>query len=56
LISMHSDSPKQIEPLIGEAVQCVIHIARTQEGRRIAEIVELLGYEDGKYITQTVGV
>ena len=55
LISMHSDSPKKIEPLIGEAVQCVIHIARTQEGRRIAEIVELLGYEDGKYITQTVG-
>jgi type IV secretion system protein VirB11 len=55
LISMHPDSPKQIEPLIGEAVQCVIHIARTQEGRRVAEIIEILGYEDGKYITQTVG-
>ena len=55
LISMHPDSPKQIEPLIGEAVHCVIHIARTQEGRRVAEIVEILGYEDGKYITQTVG-
>ena len=55
LISMHPDSPKQIEPLIGEAVHCIIHIARTQEGRRVAEIVEILGYEDGKYITQTVG-
>ena len=55
LISMHPDSPKQIEPLIGEAVHCVIHIARTQEGRRVAEIVEILGYEDGKYLTQTVG-
>ena len=55
LISMHPDSPKQIEPLIGEAVQCVIHIARTPEGRRIAEIVEILRFEDGKYITQTAG-
>jgi P-type conjugative transfer ATPase TrbB len=55
LISMHPDSPKQIEPLIGEAVQYVIHIARTQEGRRVSEIVEIIGYEDGKYITQTVG-
>jgi type IV secretion system protein VirB11 len=52
---MHPDSPKQIEPLIGEAVQCVIHIARTPEGRRVAEIVEILRFEDGKYITQTVG-
>jgi len=55
LISMHSDAPKHIEPLIAEAVQCVIHIARTPEGRRVAEIVEILGYEDGKYLTQTVG-
>ena len=55
LISMHPDSPKQIEPLIGEAVHCVIHIARTPEGRRIAEIVEILRFEDGQYISQTVG-
>jgi P-type conjugative transfer ATPase TrbB len=33
LISMHPDSPKPIEPLIGEAVQVVVHIARTPEGR-----------------------
>jgi type IV secretion system protein VirB11 len=55
LISMHPDSPKQIEPLIGEAVQYVIHIARTPEGRRVAEIVEIPRFEDCKYITQTVG-
>ena len=55
LISMHPDSPKQIEPLIGEAVHCVIHIARTPEGRRVAEIVEILRFEDGQYLTQTVG-
>jgi type IV secretion system protein VirB11 len=55
LISMHPDSPKHIEHLIGEAVHYVIHIARTPEGRRVSEIIEILGYEDGKYITQTVG-
>ena len=55
LISMHPDAPKHIEPLIGEAVHYVIHIARTPEGRRVSEIVAIRGYEDGKYITQTVG-
>ena len=56
LISMHPDAPKQIEPLISEAVQLVIHIARSQDGRRVEEIVEIQGYEDGHYLTQTVGV
>lgn len=56
LISMHPDSPKHIEPLIGEAVQLIVHIARTQEGRRVTEIIEIQGFEDGKYITKTVGV
>jgi type IV secretion system protein TrbB len=55
LISMHPDSPKQIEPLIGEAVQFVIHIARTQEGRRVTEILEILRFEAGHYITHSVG-
>jgi type IV secretion system protein VirB11 len=50
LISMHPDSPKPIEPLIGEAVHVVVHIARTQEGRRVQEIIEVSGYKDGQYI------
>ena len=56
LISMHPDAPKHIEPLISEAVQLVIHIARSQDGRRVEEIVEIQGYENGHYLTQTVGV
>jgi type IV secretion system protein VirB11 len=56
LISMHPDAPKHIEPLISEAVQLVIHIARSQDGRRVEEIVEIQGYEDGHYHTQTVGI
>jgi P-type conjugative transfer ATPase TrbB len=51
LISMHPDSPKPIEPLIGEAVQVVVHIARTPEGRRVQEILEVSGYHNGQYIT-----
>ena len=54
LISMHPDSPKPIEPLIGEAVHRVVHIARTAEGRRVQEILEVSGYAGGQYITQSL--
>lgn len=49
LISMHPDAPRPIEPLIGEAVHLLVHIARTSEGRRVQEILEVKGYEDGRY-------
>ncbi len=54
LISMNTEPPKPIEPLIGEAVHVVVHIARTQEGRRVQEILEVSGYKDGHYITAKV--
>ena len=54
LISMHPDSPKPIEPLIGEAVHIIVHIARTPEGRSVQEILEVCGYENGHYVTQTM--
>lgn len=56
LISMHPDSPKPIEPLIGEAVHLIVHIARTPEGRRIEEILEVSGFEHGRYLTRTLGL
>jgi type IV secretion system protein VirB11 len=49
LISMHPDSPRPIEPLIGEVVHVVVHIARTPAGRRVEEIIEIAGYVDGHY-------
>lgn len=52
LISMHPDSPTPIEPLIGEAVHLIVHIARTPEGRRVQEIIEVSGFENGRYITK----
>src|SRR3546814_2170121 len=48
LISMHPDSPRPIEPLIGDAVHLIVHIARTPEGRRIESILEVGGFVDRK--------
>lgn len=49
LVSRNKSAPAEIEPLIGEAVHVVISIARTPEGRRIQEILEVSGYENGRY-------
>ena len=54
LISRNESAPAEIEPLIGEAVHFVVHIARTPEGRRVQDVVEISGYESGHYITRTV--
>ena len=54
LISMHPECPKTIEPLIGEAVHIVIHIAKTPAGRRIREILEVSGYANGAYQTRNI--
>jgi len=53
LISMHPESPRPIEPLIGDAVQLVIHITKTPEGsRKVQEILEVSGFAGGQYRTQ----
>lgn len=54
LITRNASAPSEIESLIGEVVHIVVHIARTPEGRRIQEIIEVSGYEDGRYITKTL--
>jgi type IV secretion system protein VirB11 len=52
LITRNASAPAEIEPLIGEAVHLVVHIARTPEGRRIEDILEVSGFTDGRYITR----
>jgi P-type conjugative transfer ATPase TrbB len=54
LISRNEAAPSDIEPLIGEAVHLVVHIARVPEGRRVQEVIEISGYEDGRYLTHTI--
>ncbi|WP_295998853.1 P-type conjugative transfer ATPase TrbB [Rugamonas sp.] len=55
LISRNEAAPTKIEPLIGDAVHVVVHIARTPDGRRVVqEVLEISGYVDGKYLTKTI--
>lgn len=51
LVSRNESAPAVIGPLIGEAVHVIVHIAKTPEGRRVQEILEISGYVDGKYVT-----
>lgn len=54
LITRNSAAPAEIEPLIGEVVHIVVHIARTSGGRRVREILAVSGYNNGHYITQSL--
>ncbi|HAT1815638.1 P-type conjugative transfer ATPase TrbB [Legionella pneumophila serogroup 1] len=54
LISRNPAAPAEIEPLIGEAVHCVVHIARTPSGRRVEDIISIKGFENGHYIIETL--
>jgi P-type conjugative transfer ATPase TrbB len=51
LVSMAPEAPRHIEPLIGEVVHVLVHIARTPRGGRIQEIREVRGFHDNQYQT-----
>jgi type IV secretion system protein TrbB len=40
---------------IGQAIDLVIHIARTREGRHVEGLIEISGTEDGKYLMRQIG-
>jgi len=44
LISMARDYPKPIEPLIGDAVDLIVHIAKENNSRKIKEILQVTTY------------
>ena len=49
LISRNHHAPKEIMPLIAEAVDMVVHITRTPHGRKIQQIIEVQGFKRGSY-------
>jgi len=49
LISRNQSAPKEIMPLIAEAVDIVVHITRTPKGREIKQIIEVQGFRRGSY-------
>lgn len=50
LITRNPMAPAEIEPLIGEVVHCVVHIARTPHGRVVQEVLTLDGFVNGQYV------
>lgn len=54
LVSMNTEYPKPIEPLIANTVHLIVHIGRVGHGRKIQSILEVKGFENGKYITQEI--
>lgn len=54
LITRNEGAPAEIEHLIGEVVHIVVHIARTPEGRRIQQIIEVAGFVDGEYVIKSL--
>jgi len=49
LISRNPSAPKEIMPLIAEAVDMVVHITRTPYGRQIQQIIEVQGFKRASY-------
>ena len=58
LVSMHPNAPRQIEPLIGDAVDVLVHIARKDgpPGRIVREVlrVEEWNTTRGEYVFREV--
>jgi type IV secretion system protein VirB11 len=51
LVSRNPYAPKDIDEVIGNVIHCIIHIAKTSEGRRVKDILGVSGHVGGKYIT-----
>jgi len=49
LISRSPSAPKEIMPLIAEAVDMVVHITCTAHGRKIQQVIEVQGFKRGSY-------
>jgi type IV secretion system protein TrbB len=54
---MHPDAPREIEPLIGEAVDIIVHIARAEGGRKVREILRVGGFDRAKqtFVLESLG-
>jgi type IV secretion system protein VirB11 len=52
LVSMNPRAPREIERVIAEAVNLVVYISRTRDGRRVQEVLQVSGFENGRYVTR----
>jgi len=54
LITRNAAAPRDIEPLIGEAVHLIVHISRVADGRRVQSILKVSGFQNGNYVTENL--
>lgn len=52
LVSRNKSAPRDIPSVIGEVVHLIVEISKTPTGRKVSEVLEILGYKDNKYITK----
>lgn len=57
LVSEHPHSPdsKDIKKVIAQSVHLIVNIAKTNEGRRVREIIEITGYDNDQYKINQIG-
>jgi len=53
LVTRNPAHPKDIDKLIAQTVQMIVHIAKTATGREVRSLIEIHGFEDGKFLTTT---
>lgn len=54
LVTRNAAAPREIEPIIAETVHVIVNIVRTETGRKVKEIIEVVGYENNQYILKTI--
>lgn len=53
LVTRNPAHPKDIDKLIAQTVQMIVHIAKTPTSREVQTIIEIRGFEDGDFLTTT---
>jgi len=51
LVTRNPAHPNDIDALIGETVQMIVHIVKSPSGRKVKSLIEIHGYEQGKFLT-----
>lgn len=49
LVSMNGNAPREIRGVVAEAVDLIVNIRRTPQGREINEVQQVMGCRDGQY-------
>jgi type IV secretion system protein VirB11 len=52
LVTRNDAAPTDIDKLIGEAINVLVYIERTAEGRRVQEVITLDGFRNGQFVVK----